>query len=71
MIRQREIARAEAGDDYQEPTAPLPSENDIEEMDIEVPGWEAKGQWVLTLDLITGQCYCSTSWLWLIWKQTS
>lgn len=60
MIRQREIARAEAGDDYQEPTAPLPSENDIEEMDIEVPGWEAKGQWVLTLDLITGQCCCST-----------
>ncbi|KAI9645839.1 E3 ubiquitin-protein ligase hrd1 [Ciborinia camelliae] len=53
MIRQREIARAEAGEDYQEPTTPLPSEDDVEEMDIEVPGWEAKGQWVLTLDLIT------------------
>ncbi|KAM0157526.1 hypothetical protein ACHAPG_004649 [Botrytis cinerea] len=53
MIRQREIARAEAGENYQEPTAPLPSEDDVEEMDIEVPGWEAKGQWVLTLDLIT------------------
>ncbi|KAF7897024.1 hypothetical protein EAF00_005252 [Botryotinia globosa] len=53
MIRQREIARAEAGENYQEPTTPLPSEDDIEEMDIEVPGWEAKGQWVLTLDLIT------------------
>ncbi|RAL63388.1 hypothetical protein DID88_003812 [Monilinia fructigena] len=53
IIRQREIARAEAGDDYQEPTTPLPSEDDVEEMDIEVPGWEAKGQWVLTLDLIT------------------
>ncbi|KAA8576947.1 hypothetical protein EYC84_006980 [Monilinia fructicola] len=49
ILRQREIARAEAGDDYQEPTTPLPSEDDVEEMDIEVPGWEAKGQWVLTL----------------------
>ncbi|TGO59643.1 hypothetical protein BCON_0042g00100 [Botryotinia convoluta] len=55
MIRQREIARAEAGENYQEPTTPLPSEDDVEEMDIEVPGWEAKGQWVLTLDLITGK----------------
>ncbi|KAJ8065127.1 hypothetical protein OCU04_005840 [Sclerotinia nivalis] len=53
IIRQREIARAEAGENYQEPTTPLPSEDDVEEMDIEVPGWEAKGQWVLTLDLIT------------------
>jgi E3 ubiquitin-protein ligase synoviolin len=32
----------------------LPSEDDVDEMDIEVPGWEAKGQWVLTLDLMTG-----------------
>lgn len=62
ILRQREIARAEAGDDYQEPTTPLPSEDDVEEMDIEVPGWEAKGQWVLTLDLITGKLiYISTS----------
>jgi E3 ubiquitin-protein ligase synoviolin len=34
----------------------LPSEDDVDEMDIEVPGWEAKGQWVLTLDLMTGMC---------------
>jgi E3 ubiquitin-protein ligase synoviolin len=34
----------------------LPSEDDIDEMDIEVPGWEAKGHWVLTLDLVTGKC---------------
>lgn len=33
----------------------LPDEEDIEEMDIEVPGWEAKGQAVLGLDLITGK----------------
>ncbi len=32
----------------------LPSEEDVDEIDIEVPGWEAKGQWVLTLDLCAG-----------------
>lgn len=34
---------------------PLPDEEDIDEMDIEVPGWEAKGQYVLVLDLWTGE----------------
>lgn len=33
----------------------LPDENDVDEMDIEVPGWESKGQWVLTLDLLAGK----------------
>jgi E3 ubiquitin-protein ligase synoviolin len=33
----------------------LPDENDVDEMDIEVPGWEAKGQWVLSLDLFAGE----------------
>ncbi|TDZ27980.1 ERAD-associated E3 ubiquitin-protein ligase HRD1 [Colletotrichum trifolii] len=32
--------------------ANLPREEDVDEMDIEVPGWEAKGQWILILDLI-------------------
>ncbi|OAA56980.1 ring finger protein [Niveomyces insectorum RCEF 264] len=32
---------------------PLPDEDDVDEMDIEVPGWEAKGQYVLGLDLWT------------------
>lgn len=32
----------------------LPDEEDIDEMDIEVPGWESKGQWILTLDLVAG-----------------
>lgn len=35
------------------PPPQVPSEDDVEEMDIEVPGWEAKGHWVLTLDLVT------------------
>jgi E3 ubiquitin-protein ligase synoviolin len=56
MIRQREVAAATPGEgvDTAQSSAPLPSEDDVDEMDIEVPGWEAKGHWVLTLDLITG-----------------
>ncbi|CAK7202534.1 E3 ubiquitin-protein ligase hrd1 [Sporothrix eucalyptigena] len=37
----------------QEDDEPLPDEDDIDEMDIEVAGWEAKGQYVLGLDLWT------------------
>lgn len=33
----------------------LLNEDDIDEMDIEVPGWENKGQWVLGLDLFAGE----------------
>ena len=56
MIRQREEAAASGeGHDTAPSQEPLPSEDDVEEMDIEVPGWETKGQWILTLDLITGQ----------------
>lgn len=57
LIRQREAATsAEPGSDAAaSPIAPLPSEDDIDEMDIDVPGWEAKGQWVLSLDLFTGK----------------
>ena len=35
------------------PAAPAGLE-DIDETDIDVPGWEAKGQWVLSLDLAIG-----------------
>jgi E3 ubiquitin-protein ligase synoviolin len=54
IIRQREEAAAAGEERDAEAEEPLPSEDDIEEMDIEVPGWETKGQWILTLDLITG-----------------
>ncbi|KAF5723863.1 e3 ubiquitin ligase synoviolin [Fusarium mundagurra] len=50
IIRRREIAAA-AGEEVSD--EPLPSEDDIDEMDIEVPGWSAKGEFVLWLDLIT------------------
>ncbi|KAF8864229.1 hypothetical protein BDZ45DRAFT_797727 [Acephala macrosclerotiorum] len=54
LIRQREAAAATAGEggEAAPSTTPLPSEDDVDEMDIEVPGWEAKGHWVLMLDLI-------------------
>lgn len=64
MVRQREAATATAaaeGNVIPTFTEPLPSEDDIEEMDIEVPGWEAKGQWVLSLDLATGETFLELS----------
>jgi E3 ubiquitin-protein ligase synoviolin len=56
LIRQREAAFRD-GNSSEENDSRLPSEDDVDEMDIEVPGWEAKGQWVLTLDLVTGRHY--------------
>jgi E3 ubiquitin-protein ligase synoviolin len=49
ILRRRET-EGDAGDNEE-----LPDENDVEEMDIEVPGWETKGQWVLSLDLLAGK----------------
>lgn len=45
----REHARAGATS----PPDNLPDENDVNEMDIDVPGWEEKGRWVFYLDLLT------------------
>ncbi|CAJ2507949.1 Uu.00g091350.m01.CDS01 [Anthostomella pinea] len=51
IMRRRESGdTTEAGAAEQEE---LPNEEDIDEMDIEVPGWESKGHWVLSLDLAT------------------
>lgn len=54
ILRQRATAASGNEGSTDQATANLPSEDDIDEMDIEVPGWEAKGQWVLSLDLATG-----------------
>lgn len=35
------------------PPANLPNENDIDEMELDVPGWEEKGRWIFYLDLLT------------------
>ncbi|KAI8627723.1 hypothetical protein F5Y19DRAFT_465643 [Xylariaceae sp. FL1651] len=51
ILRRREsddAAEAEAAQQEE-----LPDDEDIDEMDIEVPGWESKGHWVLFLDLMT------------------
>lgn len=51
ILRQREQSTS----DEQADTRELPSEDDVDEMDIEVPGWENKGQWILLLDLVAGR----------------
>ena len=51
ILRRRELD----GDDTPLNEGDLPNPDDIDEMDIEVPGWEEKGQWVLTLDLVAGK----------------
>lgn len=45
----QESARAGASS----PPADLPDENDVNELEIDVPGWEEKGRWVFYLDLLT------------------
>lgn len=66
QIRQ-ERAQAQqetATTDGQERTAPPPTstsaEDDVDNLDIEVPGWEEKGRWVFYLDLATGRSYLAT-----------
>lgn len=54
-IRQRDANASADGEGNTPAPVDLPAEEDIEEMDIEVSGWEAKGQWILTLDLLTGR----------------
>ncbi|ATY66539.1 RING finger [Cordyceps militaris] len=51
IVRQREEAAASG--QPAETETPLPNPDDIDEMDIEVPGWATKGEWVLWLDLFT------------------
>lgn len=44
-------ASARAGETS--PPANLPNENDVNELEIDVPGWEEKGRWVFYLDILT------------------
>ena len=46
--------RAQSGET--EPPTNLPDENDINEMELDIPGWEEKGRWIFYLDLITDFC---------------
>lgn len=45
--------RAQSASD--DPVADLPDENNIDEAELDVPGWEEKGRWVFYLDLVTGK----------------
>lgn len=54
ILHQRQQAAA-AGEETSANAEPLPSEDDVDEMDIEVPGWATKGEWVLWLDLLSGK----------------
>ncbi|RDW81714.1 E3 ubiquitin-protein ligase HRD1 [Aspergillus mulundensis] len=50
----REQALAEhAATEHHTAIPDLPDENDINEMELDVPGWEEKGRWVFYLDLLT------------------
>ncbi len=49
----RETARREAGPDATTPPDDA-AEEEIDEADIDVPGWEEKGRWIFYLDLGTG-----------------
>lgn len=49
------LRRREAGELAEGEGEPLPDPDEIEEFDIEVPGWETKGQWILFLDLFAGK----------------
>ncbi|KAL3438677.1 hypothetical protein BDV09DRAFT_94688 [Aspergillus tetrazonus] len=50
----REQALAEhAATEDQTANLDLPDENDINELELDIPGWEEKGRWVFYLDLFT------------------
>ena len=54
MVRERE-ADVAAGREPSISERDLPDPDDVDELDIEVPGWETKGQWVLILELVIGK----------------
>ncbi|KAL4802946.1 hypothetical protein BDV18DRAFT_145899 [Aspergillus unguis] len=49
----REQATVGQAGDHQTTPTELPDENDINEMELDIPGWEEKGRWVFYLDLLT------------------
>jgi E3 ubiquitin-protein ligase synoviolin len=55
--RQEAEARIAAGTTQEDetPLDELPSEDDIDESEIDVPGWDAKRGWVFVLDITTGR----------------
>lgn len=61
------LRRREAGELAEGEGDPLPDPDEVEEMDIEVPGWETKGQWVLFLDIFAGRFSFLLAFDWQTW----
>jgi E3 ubiquitin-protein ligase synoviolin len=60
-MRQAEDARAAADTDGTGTPADIPDEEDLDENDFDVPGWEAKRGWLFVLDITTGNSHrCSS-----------
>lgn len=59
MRREREVERAQAVTEQvtSQETVMIdaPAQDDIDSLDVDVPGWEEKGRWVFYLDLTTGK----------------
>ncbi|RHZ61139.1 E3 ubiquitin-protein ligase HRD1 [Aspergillus thermomutatus] len=52
-VAREEALRQNAQTGETAPAADLPDENEINEMELDVPGWEEKGRWIFYLDLLT------------------
>lgn len=57
ITRDREAARRAAVEAGQEMPVEPPVEDMLDELDVDVPGWEDKGKWMFYLDLGTGKHY--------------
>ena len=55
VLREREERRRQAEQAGEELPEEPPIDEVIDELDIDVPGWEEKGRWVFYLDLATGR----------------
>ena len=51
----RDAAAAEVEERTASSTTEAPAEDDVDNLEVDVPGWEEKGRWVFYLDLATGR----------------
>ena len=58
---QQEAARSEGQEPATSSSADPSAEDDVDSLELEVPGWEGKGRWIFYLDLATGMVPYSDS----------
>jgi E3 ubiquitin-protein ligase synoviolin len=58
----QEAAAANLNDESASDVSNLPNENNIDEEEIEVAGWESKKGWLFALDIVTGMSSLPTLW---------